>query len=110
MSELDVKLGQKALADKSSVRSNLKMSDVFPQGRKSPEPKGGLAPPERPRIINKLRYMPADPQGLGIASQLKKQTDTKVAPTTQISDLQWRYPTRSELETELTGMESMEWK
>src|SRR6266852_1802978 len=97
MSELDVKLGQKALADKSSVRSNLKASDALPQGRKSPEPKGGLAPPERPCIINKLRYMPANLQGLGIASQLKKQMDMKVAPATRISDPQWRYPAQSEL-------------
>src|SRR5713101_7230961 len=86
MSELDVKLGQKALVDKSSARSNLKTSDALPQGRKSPEPRGGLAPPERPHIINKPRYMPADLQGLGITSQLKKQMDTKVAPTTWISD------------------------
>src|SRR5712692_6547079 len=79
-SELDVKLGQKALADKSSARSNLKMSDAVSQGKGGPEPKGGLAPPERPRIINKLRYMPANPQGLGITSQLKKKMDMKVAP------------------------------
>src|SRR5712692_10201876 len=39
MFKLDVKLGQKALADKSSARSNLKTSDALPQGRKSPEPK-----------------------------------------------------------------------
>src|SRR6266849_11207144 len=41
MSELDVKLGQKALADKSSAGSNLKTSDALPQGRKSPKPRGG---------------------------------------------------------------------
>src|SRR6266849_4742365 len=108
MSKLDVKLGQKALADKSSARSNLKTSDAILQGKGGPEPKEGLAPSERPHTTNKPRYMPVDLKGLGIASQLKKQTD-KVAPTTQISDLQWRYPTRSELanlEIELTGMES----
>src|SRR6266852_1942833 len=66
MSELDVKLGQKALADKSGARSNLKTSDAVSQGRKSPEPKEGLAPSERPRTINKPRYMPADLKGLGI--------------------------------------------
>ena len=52
-SELDVKLGQKALADKSSARSNLKMSDAISQGKGGPEPKEGLAPSERPHTTNK---------------------------------------------------------
>src|SRR5713101_725959 len=107
-SKLDVKLGQKALADKSGARSNLKMSDAISQGKGGPEPKEGPAPSERPRTTNKPRYMPVNPKGLEIASQLKKQTD-KVAPATWMSDPQWRYPTRSELanlEIELTGMES----
>src|SRR5712692_5212998 len=55
MSKLDVKLGQKALADKSSARSNLKTSDAISQGKGGPEPKEGLAPSERPCTINKSR-------------------------------------------------------
>ncbi len=106
-SELDVKLGQKALADKSGARSNLKTSDAVSQGKGGPEPKEGLAPSERPRITNKSRYMPVDPKGLGTASQSKKQTDM-VASATRISDTEWRYPTRSELADPEEGPTEME--
>src|SRR6266852_1591309 len=106
-SELDVKLGQRALADKSGVRSNLKTSDAVSQGKGGPEPKEGLAPSERPRTTNKLRYMPVNPKGLGTASQLKKQMDM-VASATRISDMEWRYPTRSELADLEEGPTEME--
>src|SRR5713101_6889078 len=73
-SKLDVKLGQKALADKSGVRSNLKTSDAISQGKGGPMPKEGLAPSERPRTTNKPRYMPVDLKALQIASHFNKQT------------------------------------